>query len=112
MIICMDLKLIFAVPIGGECMTDVIKRNGMKEPLRPEKIRKSLEEAVRDAGFNPQQKMNVIEHASQDAIQMAQNMDQVEVKQIRDTILNDLEQDDQQVAQAWRNYERQHGINY
>lgn len=97
---------------GGEHVTDVIKRNGMKEPLRPEKIQKSLEEAVKDAGFNPKQKMNVIQHASQDAIQMAQNMDQVESKQIRDTILNDLKQDDQQVAQAWRNYERTHGISY
>lgn len=93
-------------------MTDVIKSTGKKEPFRPEKIRKSLEEAVRDAGFKPQQKMDVIEHASQDAIQLAQNMDQVESKQIRDTILNDLEQDDNQIARAWRNYERTHGIKY
>lgn len=93
-------------------MTDVIKSNGKKEPFRPEKIQKSLEEAVKDAGFNPEQKMNIIKHASQDAIQMAQNMDQIESKQIRDTILNDLEQDDNQVAQAWKNYERTHGINY
>lgn len=93
-------------------MTDVIKRNGMKEPLRPEKIQKSLEEAVRDAGFKPEQKMNVIEHASQDAIQMAKRMDHVESRQIRDTILNDLEQDDKLIAQAWIHYEREHDINY
>lgn len=97
---------------GGEFMTDVIKSTGKKEQFKPEKIKKSIEEAVKDAGFNPQQKMNVIEHASQDAIQMAQNMNQVKTKQIRDTILNDLEQDDQQVAQAWKKYEQQHGINY
>jgi transcriptional repressor NrdR len=93
-------------------MTNVIKRNGQQEPLRPGKIRKSVEEAVRDAGFSPQQKMNVIEHATQDALEMAQSRDRVEVKQIRDTILNDLEQDDQQIARAWRKYEQQHGINY
>lgn len=93
-------------------MTDVIKRNGMKEPLRPEKIQKSLEEAVRDAGFKPEQKMNVIEHASQDAIQMAKRMDQIESKQIRDMILNDLEQDDKLIAQAWIHYEQKHDINY
>lgn len=97
---------------GGEFMTDVIKSTGKREPFKPEKIRKSVEEAVKDAGFSPQQKRNVIEHASQDAIQMAQNKNQVQTKQIRDTILNDLEQDDQQVAQAWKQYERQHGINY
>jgi transcriptional repressor NrdR len=93
-------------------MTNVIKRNGQQEPLRPGKIRKSVEEAVRDAGFSPQQKMNVIEHATQDALEMAQSRDRVEVKQIRDTILNDLEQDDHQIARAWRKYEQQHGINY
>ena len=93
-------------------MTDVIKSNGKKEQFRPEKIRNSVENAVKDAGFNPQQKQDIIEHASQDAIQMAQNKSQIQTKQIRDTVLNDLEQDDQQVANAWKQYERQHGINY
>ncbi len=97
---------------GGEYMTGVIKRNGQTEPLRPEKIQKSLEEAVKDAGFSPNQKKNLIEHASQDAIQTAQKMDQIESKQIRDIILDDLERDDRQVARAWKKYERQHDINY
>ena len=45
-------------------------------------------------------KLNVIEHATQDALEMSQIRDHVAVKQIRDTILNDLENDDHQVAQA------------
>jgi len=93
-------------------MTDVIKRNGQKEEFKEEKLRMSIEGAVKDAGFDVNQKREVIEHASQDAIQMAKGMDQIEVKQIRDTVLRDLEQDDQQVAQAWRNYERTHGMKY
>ncbi len=93
-------------------MTDVVKRNGMKEPFKEEKVRMSVEGAVKDAGFNVQEKREVIEHASQDAIQMARGMDQIDVKQLRDTILRDLEQDDQQVAQSWRNFERMHGMKY
>lgn len=93
-------------------MTDVVKRNGMKEPFKEEKVRMSVEGAVKDAGFNVQEKKEVIEHASQDAIQMARGMDQIDVKQLRDTILRDLEQDDQQVAQSWRNFERMHGMKY
>lgn len=93
-------------------MTDVIKRNGQKEQFKEEKLRMSIEGAVRDAGMDISQKREVIDHAAQDAIQMARGMDQVEVKQIRDTVLRDLEQDDQQVAQAWRNYERTHGMKY
>ncbi|MGB9937824.1 MAG: ATP cone domain-containing protein [Methanobacterium sp.] len=93
-------------------MTDVIKRNGQREQFKEEKVRMSVEGAVRDAGMDVGQKREVIDHAAQDAIQMARGMDQVEVKQIRDTVLRDLEQDDQQVAQAWRNYERTHGMKY
>ncbi|MDI6723446.1 MAG: ATP cone domain-containing protein [Methanobacterium sp.] len=93
-------------------MTDVIKRNGQREQFKEEKLRMSIEGAVKDAGFDVGQKREVIEHASQDAIQMAKGMEQIEVKQIRDTVLRDLEQDDQQVAQAWRNYERTHGMKY
>ena len=93
-------------------MTDVIKSTGKKQPFKAEKIRNSVENAVKDAGFNPQEKMDVIEHASRDAIQMAQNMNQVETKEIRNIILSDLEQDDPKIANTWKQYERQHGINY
>ena len=93
-------------------MTDVIKSNGKKEQFSEQKVKNSVENAVKDAGFNPQEKMDVINHASQDVIQMAQNKSQIKTKQIRDSILNDLEQDDQQVASAWKQYERQHGLNY
>ena len=93
-------------------MTGVIKRNGQKEQFKEEKVRMSVEDAVKDAGFDIGQKKDVIEHASQDATQIARGMDQIDAKQIRDTILRDLEQDDNQVAQAWRNYERTHGMKY
>ncbi|MCZ3365244.1 MULTISPECIES: ATP cone domain-containing protein [Methanobacterium] len=93
-------------------MTDVIKSNGKREQFSKQKVKNAVENAVKDAGFSPQEKMNVIEHASQDAAQMAQGKDEIQTRQIRDTVLNDLEQDDQQVANAWKQYERQHGINY
>lgn len=93
-------------------MTDVIKRNGQREQFKEEKLRMSIEGAVKDAGFDIGEKRDVIQHASQDASQMTRGMDQVDAKQIRDTVLRDLEQDDQQIAQAWRNYERTHGMKY
>lgn len=93
-------------------MTDVIKRNGQREQFKEEKLRMSIEGAVKDAGFDIGEKRDVIQHASQDAAQMTRGMDQVDAKQIRDTVLRDLEQDDQQIAQAWRNHERTHGMKY
>lgn len=94
--------------MGVNLMTDVIKRTGKKEHFQPEKIKNSIGKAIKDAGFNPQQKIDVIEHASRDAIQMAQNTNKVETKQIRDVILNNLEQDNRQIADTWRQYEYQH----
>lgn len=91
-------------------MTDVIKRNGKKERFNAQKIRKSVENAVSDAGFSVTEKMNVIEHATQDAENLAKNRNEVKTEEIRNEIINDLEEDDQKVAQSWRNYERQHGI--
>ncbi|MGB9937825.1 MAG: ATP cone domain-containing protein [Methanobacterium sp.] len=93
-------------------MTDVIKRNGRKKPFKEQKVRKSVENAVKDAGFNLQEKVHVIEHATQDAIRKAEGKDEIESKQIRNTILNDLEHDDQKVARSWKNYEDQHGMTY
>jgi len=92
-------------------MTDVIKRNGKKEPFKPQKLRKSVENAVSDAGFTITNKMKAIEHATEDAESLAMERNEVSSKELRNEIVNDLESDAPQVAQAWKNYEKQHGIN-
>lgn len=93
-------------------MTDVIKRNGKKEPFQPQKLRKSIENAVTDAGFTVTKQMKAIEHATQDAENIARERNEINVEELRNEIVNDLESDAPEVAQAWRNYEKQHGINY
>ena len=89
-------------------MTDVIKSTGKKEPFRPEKVRKSIENAITDAGFTLSSKMNAVEHASQDAMNLARGRNEIKSKDLRDEIVNDLEGDVPKAAQAWRNYEKQH----
>ena len=93
-------------------MTDVIKRNGKKEPFKPQKLRKSIESAVSDSGSTVTQQMRAIEHATQDAENLAKERNEISSKELRNEVVNDLESEAPQVAQAWRNYERQHGINY
>lgn len=90
-------------------MTDVIKSTGKKEPFKPEKIRKSVESAITDAGFTLSSKMKAVEHASQDAMNLARGKNEISTKDLRNEILNDLEGDVPKAAQAWRNYEKQHG---
>jgi Predicted transcriptional regulator, consists of a Zn-ribbon and ATP-cone domains len=93
-------------------MTDVIKRNGKKEPFKPQKLRKSIEGAVSDSGSTITKEMKAIEHATQDAENLARGRNEISSEDLRNEVVNDLESDAPQVAQAWRNYERQHGINY
>lgn len=98
-------------------MTDVIKRNGRIEPFREEKIRKTLESATRHAGYDPQDQRDLIDKTIQDVKQQIGNVDQVEAGEIRNIVLNDLEQEEQStgdtdIAAAWRNYELEHGIIY
>lgn len=91
-------------------MTDVVKRNGKKEPFRAQKLRKSIENAVSDAGFTITDQMKTIEHATQDAENLARNRNEISTKELRNEVVNDLESDAPKVAQTWRNYEKQHGI--
>jgi transcriptional regulator NrdR family protein len=93
-------------------MTDVIKSTGKKEPFKPEKIRKSVESAITDAGFTISSKMSAIEHASQDAMNLARGRNEIRSKELRDEIVNDLESDAPEAAQAWRKYEKQHGMKW
>lgn len=90
-------------------MTDVIKSTGKKESFKPEKVRKSIENAITDAGFTISSKMSAVEHASEDAMNLARGKNEVSTKDLRDEIVNDLESDVPKAAQSWRNYEKQHG---
>jgi transcriptional repressor NrdR len=91
-------------------MTDVIKRNGKKEQFKPQKLRKSIENAVTEAGFTVTKQMKAIEHATQDAEKLAMNRNEISSKELRNEIVNDLESDAPEVARSWRNFEKQHGI--
>lgn len=96
--------------MGGGYMTDVIKRNGKKEPFRPQKLRKSIENAVTDAGFTITDQMRTIEHATLDAENLARNRNEISTREIRNEVINDLESDAPEVARSWKNYEKTHGI--
>lgn len=92
-------------------MTDVIKRNGKREPFNVRKVRKSVENAISDAGFTLTDKMGAIEHATGDVESLAQNRDKIKSQEIRNEVINDLESEVPEAAQAWKNYEKQHRIS-
>ena len=97
-------------------MTDVIKRDGKKEPFNEKKVKHSIESAVKDAGYRTQAKKRLIDKTINDVNQAVQGKKEISTAKIRNIVINDLEQewDENQVpvAKAWRNYELKHGVIY
>ena len=98
--------------IGGVNLKEIIKRGGEKEPFNEEKIKKSIENAVKQAGFNVEEKKGLINDTYTRAIEVATERDQIQARAIRNEILNYLQHEDKEVATAWENYEEKHDIKY
>jgi len=97
-------------------MTDVIKRDGKKEPFREEKIKNSIESAVKGAGFRTQSKKRLINKTMNNINQAIHGKKEISTAKIRNIVINGLEQDLDEdeiiIANAWRNYELEHGLIY
>lgn len=97
-------------------MVDVIKRNGKIEPFREEKIRNSIQSAVRDAGYDVQEKQNLIDNIADDVAENVRNVKQIEAEKIRNLVLNDIGEDQKpgssDIATAWRDCEQKNRIEY
>ncbi|MGB9979339.1 ATP cone domain-containing protein [Methanobacterium sp.] len=104
-------------------MIEVVKRDGKKEPFSEDKVRKSIEGAVKDAGIDIKEKSGVIAHATGNAMKLAISQTdedtqteggkiEIRAEDIRNQIVNTLENEDSELADVWKNYEKQHGINY
>ena len=97
-------------------MIEVVKRNGRKEPFNEEKVKNSIESALKDAGYKVQAKRRLIDKTMKDLNKVVQDKGEISTAEIRNIVINDLEQewdeDQVPVARAWRNYELEHGIIY
>jgi len=96
---------------------DVVKSNGKTEEFKEEKIKKSIEKAAKQAGYNSEEKMNLVNKTVQDVKQRIGNKKQVRAEDIRNLILNDLDEEEQkpgetEIGMAWREWEEKHGITY
>ena len=98
--------------IGGVNLKEIIKRNGEKEPFNEEKIKKSIENAVKQAGFSVEEKKSLINDTYTRAVKVARSRDQIQARAIRNEIMNYLQHEDKEVATAWENYEEKHDIKY
>ncbi len=86
-------------------MAQVIKKNGTKEPFDPEKIKKSIAGAARQADIPEERKSEVAEQVASSVIPMIENREEIAASEIREIILSELDRVEPAVASAWRKYE-------
>ena len=85
--------------------SQVIKKDGPKQPFDPEKIKNSIRAAASGAGL-PEDRVNeVVEQVSASAIQMADAKEEIASSEIREKVLSELDNVEPSVSEAWRKYD-------
>jgi len=86
-------------------MIEVIKKDGAKEPFSAEKIRKSIAGAAQQADIPEERKEEVVFQVAETVIPMFEGREEIDTRDIKKAILNELDRVEPAVASAWRKYE-------
>lgn len=89
--------------------TQVIKRDGTKEVFDENKIRKSIEMAVKGAALTEDRINAVVAQVVGLVLQFAAEKEEIATTEIRDFILTQLDQVEPVVAESWRKYNQEEG---
>lgn len=88
---------------------EVIKKDGTREPFDGEKIRRAIELAGKEAGLGEDRISEVVDQVSRSVIDSLASKDEVSTSEIREMVLNELDNVEPSVADAWRRYDQQRG---
>jgi len=85
-------------------MTEVIKKDGTKEPFSSEKIRKSIAGAAQQADIPEERKEEVVSQVAGTVIPTLESKEGIDTSEIKEIILGELDRVEPAVASAWRKY--------
>ncbi|MDP3982276.1 MAG: ATP cone domain-containing protein [bacterium] len=86
-------------------VTTVIKRDGETVPYDTEKVRGSIRAACEDSGVEEEKTGDVVEKVASSLEEELKGQETVQTQDIRDRVLDLLEAEEPEAAQAWRAYE-------
>jgi transcriptional regulator NrdR family protein len=89
-------------------MIDVIKKSGKREMFNPDKVTRSVNKAIIDAGMLTEDKKAITQQVVEEATRLAEGKTTVASSALRENILNGLEKADPTVAQAWRKFDQRY----
>lgn len=87
--------------------TQVIKRDGTREPFDSEKIRRAIEGSARDAGLAPERINEVVNQVSGTVLQFAASKEEIATVELIEKILDELNKIEPRAATAWKKYEQE-----
>ena len=85
----------------------VQKRKGYQEEFQVEKLKRSIENAARDAGLSEDKVFQVVEEISSYVLENVKDLESVDTQSMRSLILNRLDETYPEVANAWRKYDKE-----
>jgi len=85
----------------------VQKRKGYQEEFQVEKLRRSIENAAKDAGLPENKIFQIVEEISSYVLENIKDLEFVDTQSLRTLILNKLDEIYPEVANAWRKYDKE-----
>lgn len=89
--------------------SQVIKKDGRREPFDAEKIRNSIAAATERANLPEERRNEIVEQVSTAAIQLADAEEEIATSEIKEKILSELDRIEPGVSEAWRKHEEEKG---
>lgn len=86
--------------------TQVIKKDGSKQPFDAEKIKRAIEGAAKEAGLADDRVSQVATEVSGIVIKSTSAQEEIATSEIKSMILNELDRVEPSVSAAWKSYEQ------
>jgi transcriptional regulator NrdR family protein len=90
-------------------MTDVVKRDGTRQPFSEAKVRMSIEAAAKEARVPDQRRRRVVDDSTRELLASAKGQKLIESRIIREKILGELDSREPSVSAAWRAFDAKKG---
>jgi transcriptional regulator NrdR family protein len=89
--------------------TEVIKRDGSRQPFDGAKLMRSIETACQDAELSLERTREVVEQVSSEVLAGVREKDEVSTLELKSMVLDKLNMVESAAAEAWRRYEEKKG---
>ena len=87
---------------------EVIKKDGIKQPFAPEKIRNSImAAAARTTDLSEERKKEVVEQVAAIVIQLVEEKEEITTSEIREKTLSELDSVEPAISESWRKHDQE-----